>query len=87
MKHKPKCFKINSLLIEFAQIISSCLVMYGLRCPVLFLHDTHYEIETSWGREGSMNVPQSGNKVPSALYKHLLYDVVIDMLFTSLAFL
>lgn len=82
VEHKPKGFKINSLLIEFTLIISSCLVMCGLRCPMLFLQDSAlWDGNFLGGKEGTMNVPHSGNNVPCLLYKHLLYIIVIDMLF------
>ncbi len=45
-----------------------------------WLLSLHYEMETLWGREG-MNVSHSGNNVPSLLWKHFLYIIVIDMLF------
>lgn len=46
-----------------------------------FYMTLHYEMETSWGIGGTMNVPHSGNNLPSLLYKHLLYNVVLDLFF------
>ncbi len=79
VEHKTKGFKINSLLIELTPR-SSYLVMWTKMSNAIFtwLLSLHYEMETLWGREG-INVSHSGNNVPSLLWKHFLYIIVIDM--------